>query len=79
MSPEQLGAAEARTIAADSRHEANETIRIVADGIRVLRTRDGVPLSEEQIIERARNIATGLMFLRLDGVRFATANEGRTK
>ncbi|MES1165268.1 MAG: hypothetical protein ABUR63_05910 [Verrucomicrobiota bacterium] len=33
----------------------------VADGIRVLQTRDGVDLSDEQIIERARNIVTGLL------------------
>ena len=33
----------------------------VAEGIRVLRTRDGVDLSDEQILERARNIVTGLL------------------
>jgi hypothetical protein len=33
----------------------------VADGIRVLQTRDGVDLSNEQILERARNIVTGLL------------------
>ena len=33
----------------------------VADGIRVLPTRDGVDLTDEQIIERARNIVTGLL------------------
>ena len=33
----------------------------IAEGIRVLQTRDGVELSEEQIIERARNIVTGLL------------------
>jgi hypothetical protein len=33
----------------------------VADGIRVLQTRDGVKLSDEQIVERARNIVTGLL------------------
>jgi len=33
----------------------------VADGIRVLQTRDGVLLSNEQILERARNIVTGLL------------------
>jgi hypothetical protein len=48
-----------------------EAVAVIADGIRVLRTRDGVPLTEEQVIERARNIATGLMFTRLDGVRYA--------
>jgi hypothetical protein len=33
----------------------------VAAGIRVLRTRDGVPLSDDQVLERARNIVTGLI------------------
>jgi hypothetical protein len=33
----------------------------VAEGIRVLQTRDGVDLSDEQILERARNIVTGLL------------------
>lgn len=33
----------------------------VADGIRVLQTRDGVDLSDDQILERARNIVTGLL------------------
>lgn len=41
------------------------TIRLlledVAAGIRVLQTRDGVGLSDEQILERARNIVTGLI------------------
>jgi hypothetical protein len=33
----------------------------VAEGIRVLQTRDGVMLSEQQIEERARNIVAGLL------------------
>jgi hypothetical protein len=33
----------------------------VAEGIRVLQTRDGVDLTDEQILERARNIVTGLL------------------
>ncbi|MDB4979713.1 MAG: hypothetical protein JWM82_465 [Myxococcales bacterium] len=33
----------------------------VADGIRVLHTRDGIKLSEDQIVERARNIVAGLI------------------
>jgi hypothetical protein len=33
----------------------------VAEGIRVLQTRDGIELSDEQILERARNIVTGLL------------------
>jgi hypothetical protein len=33
----------------------------VAEGIRVLQTRDGVALSDDQIVERARNIVAGLI------------------
>ncbi len=33
----------------------------VTAGIRVLQSRDGIELSDEQILERARNIVTGLM------------------
>jgi hypothetical protein len=33
----------------------------VAEGIRVLHTRDGINLSEDQIVERARNIVAGLI------------------
>jgi hypothetical protein len=33
----------------------------VAEGIRVLQTRDGIELSEQQILERARNIVAGLV------------------
>jgi len=33
----------------------------VAEGIRVLQTRDGVDLTNAQILERARNIVTGLL------------------
>jgi hypothetical protein len=33
----------------------------VAEGIRVLKTRDGIKLSEDQVIERARNIVAGLI------------------
>jgi hypothetical protein len=33
----------------------------VAEGIRVLQTRDGIKLSEDQIVERARNIVAGLV------------------
>jgi hypothetical protein len=33
----------------------------VAEGIRVLQTRDGLELSEQQIQERARNIVAGLL------------------
>jgi len=47
----------------------------VSAGLRVLRTRDGVPLTEEAIAERARNIVAGLVgnyrIERLDGVTFA--------
>jgi hypothetical protein len=33
----------------------------VAEGIRVLQTRDGIELTEQQILERARNIVAGLV------------------
>jgi hypothetical protein len=33
----------------------------VAAGIRVLQTRDGIALTNEQILERARNIVAGLL------------------
>ena len=36
-------------------------IEDVADGIRVLQTRDGVKLTDDQIVERARNIVAGLI------------------
>jgi hypothetical protein len=42
-----------------------QTVRLlvedIAEGIRVLQTRDGVALSDDQIAERARNIVTGLI------------------
>jgi hypothetical protein len=46
-------------------HPPPPTVRMllqdIAEGIRVLQTRDGVDVSEEQILERARNIVTGLL------------------
>jgi len=33
----------------------------VAEGIRVLQTRDGIELTNDQIVERARNIVAGLI------------------
>lgn len=36
-------------------------VRDVSEGIRVLSTRDGVPLTENQILDRASNIVMGLM------------------
>ena len=33
----------------------------VSEGIRVLQTRDGIRLSDDQIVERARNIVAGLI------------------
>ena len=33
----------------------------VASGIRVLQSRDGIVLSDDQILERARNIVAGLV------------------
>jgi hypothetical protein len=36
-------------------------VRDISEGIRVLMTRDGVPLTENQILDRASNIVMGLM------------------
>jgi hypothetical protein len=36
-------------------------VNSIADGIRILRTRDGVPVSDAQCIERARNVALALV------------------
>ena len=58
--------------------DAMAAVGIVADGLRVLRTRDGVPLTEDMIMERARNIVTGLTGVRLDGVRFAARRAAPT-
>jgi hypothetical protein len=48
-----------------SRGASGATVRLlvedVAEGIRVLKTRDGIKLSEDQVIERARNIVAGLI------------------
>jgi hypothetical protein len=40
---------------------ARQLLQDVAEGIRVLQTRDGVELTDAQILERARNIVTGLL------------------
>jgi hypothetical protein len=58
-----------RREAARSRHKPSlppaPTVRLllqdIAEGIRVLQTRDGVDLTNAQILERARNIVTGLL------------------
>jgi hypothetical protein len=58
-----------RRDATRSRHKSAlppaPTVRLllqdIAEGIRVLQTRDGVDVSNEQILERARNIVTGLL------------------
>jgi hypothetical protein len=45
--------------------KTGNTVRLlledVAEGIRVLQTRDGIALSDDQIAERARNIVAGLI------------------
>ena len=58
-------------LAALERPDPAMVVDVVAEGLRVLRTRDGVALTEDMILERARNIAAGLTGVRLDGVRFA--------
>jgi len=58
-----------RREAARTKHKAAlppaPTVRLllqdIAEGIRVLQTRDGIDLTDEQILERARNIVTGLL------------------
>jgi hypothetical protein len=61
---------EAVALARLERERAEQVTRDIADGIRVLRTRDGVPLTDDMIDERARNIAAGLTGIPLAGVRF---------
>jgi hypothetical protein len=51
-------------------------LKDVAEGIRVLQTRDGVDVSDEQIQERARNIVTGL--IGNYSIRALDAQEART-
>ena len=55
----------------------------VAEGIRVLQTRDGIKLSEDQIVERARNIVAGLIgnyaFQSLDAREPASGGAAATK
>jgi len=38
----------------------DRAIEIIADALRILRTRDGFPLTDEQIVERARNAVAAL-------------------
>ena len=40
---------------------AAELVAQVTEQLRVFRDRDGIPLSEEQVLERARNIVTALL------------------
>ncbi|HEX3901279.1 MAG TPA: hypothetical protein VH853_00425 [Polyangia bacterium] len=35
-------------------------VEIVADALKVWRTRDGLPITDEQILERARNVVAAL-------------------
>jgi hypothetical protein len=71
--------------AARSRQKAapSPTVRLllqdVAEGIRVLQTRDGVELTDEQILERARNIVTGLLGnYRIRSIDSSNSREPRT-
>jgi hypothetical protein len=41
--------------------EAWELVAPIADGLKILQTRDGVDVTDAQILERARNIAAGLV------------------
>jgi len=67
----ELAARVAGAAVVSAEDDARAAVGIIAEGLRVLRTRDGVPLTEDMILERARNIAAGLTGVRLDGVRFA--------
>lgn len=57
------------------RVEAWELVEEIADGIRVLRTRDAVDLTDDQATERARNIACRLTS-RWEFVPIARPSEG---
>lgn len=77
------GASQAQAIAAESRRDAATlTASLMADveaGIRVLRTRDGVALTDAQIRDRAANVVSGLLgnyrIEPLTGVRYAYPTE----
>lgn len=43
-----------------TRAQLDQLVERIASGIRVLRTLHGVPVSEEQVFERARNLAMSL-------------------
>jgi hypothetical protein len=41
--------------------DSDDLVELVADGLRVFRTRDGIDLEDDQISERARNIVAALI------------------
>jgi hypothetical protein len=41
-------------------HPQARAVEIVADALRVLRTRDGIDIPEDLVLERARNAVAGL-------------------
>lgn len=41
-------------------HPQERAVEIVADALRVLTTRDGIAIPEDLVLERARNVVTGL-------------------
>ncbi len=51
------------TSPADEAHKIllGQLVEDIAAGVRVLRTRDGLPVSEFQVMDRARNIVAGLV------------------
>lgn len=64
---------------------SDSAVRLMSDvaaGIRVLSQRDGLQLTEEQILERARNIVAGLLgnyrIESLEGERIAVRRRRRT-
>jgi len=48
------------TIPEPKQHPQTRAVEIIADAIRVLRTRDGIDIPEPLVLERARNAVTAL-------------------
>jgi hypothetical protein len=48
------------TLPEPNQHPQARAVEIVADALRVLKTRDGIDIPEDLIDERARNAVTGL-------------------
>jgi hypothetical protein len=57
----QIEAAIRAALAPRAPADVASVIDLMAEGVRVLVTRDGVDLTDEQVIERARNLATTVL------------------